>query len=133
MEADMLAHNDIVATIAVSDMAKARNFYENQLGLKLEDTMGDGITTYKAGDSRVFVYKSDRAGDSKATVATWAVEDHIEDMVSELQQNGISFVHFDMRGVSRKGDIHVTENGMKAAWFKDPDGNILCLVQTDLQ
>ena len=129
----MLAHNDIVATIAVSDMAKARNFYENQLGLKLEDTMGDGITTYKAGDSRVFVYKSDRAGDSKATVATWAVEDHIEDMVSELQQNGISFVHFDMRGVSRKGDIHVTETGMKAAWFKDPDGNILCLVQTDLQ
>ena len=129
----MLAHNDIVATIAVSDMSKARYFYEKQLGLEIEDNLADGIAMYKAGDSHVFVYQSDRAGDSKATVATWAVEDHIEDMVKELQNKGIDFVHFDMRGVERKGDIHVTEKGMKVAWFKDPDGNILCLVQTTVQ
>ncbi len=124
----MLAHNDVVATIAVQDMDRARKFYEEKLGLEFEEAMGDEVTTYKAGDSRVFIYKSDKAGGYDATVATWTVEDEIENLVEELRGHGVEFEHYDMPDTQLVGDIHVNGN-MKAAWFKDPDGNILCLVQ----
>lgn len=125
----MLAHNDVVATIAVQDMDRARAFYEDRLGLEIEEEMGDEVTTYKAGDTKVFVYHSDRAGSHGVTVATWAVEDHIEDLVRELRENGVTFEHYnDMPDTEVDGDIHVCCN-MKTAWFKDPDGNILCMVQ----
>jgi catechol 2,3-dioxygenase-like lactoylglutathione lyase family enzyme len=125
----MLGHNDAIATIAVQDMARARKFYENTLGLEKESAMGDEVTTYRAGDTKVFVYKSDLAGGYDATVATWTVNDHIEDIVRELHEHGVEFEHYeDMEGVELQGDLHVSE-GMKAAWFKDPDGNILCMVQ----
>lgn len=126
----MLGHNDVVATIAVQDMERARKFYEGQLGLEKESAMGNEVTTYKAGDTRVFVYHSEHAGGYGATVATWAVHDHIEDLVEELRGNGIKFEHYtDMEGIKLQGDLHVNKD-MKAAWFKDPDGNILCMVQS---
>lgn len=124
----MLAHNDVVATIAVQDMDRARKFYEEKLGLEVEDEMGDELTAYKAGDTKVYVYHSDQAGEHGVTVATWAVNDHIEDLVRELRDNGVTFEHYDMPDTEVEGDIHVCCN-VKAAWFKDPDGNILCMVQ----
>lgn len=126
----MLAHNDIVATIAVQDMNRARAFYEGKLGLKPIEIMGEEVATYRAGDSKMFVYKSEQAGGYGATVATWTVEDQIEEVVRELHDKGVSFEHYeDMPDVELHGDIHVNAE-MKAAWFKDPDDNILCLVQT---
>lgn len=124
----MLGHTDVVATIAVQDMARARHFYEDKLGLEREEVMGDEVTTYKAGDTKVFVYHSEEAGGYGATVATWTVHDHIEDLVAELRSHGVKFEHYDMPDTVVKGDIHVNGD-MKCAWFKDPDGNILCLVQ----
>lgn len=124
----MLGHNDAIATIAVQDMARARKFYEDTLGLEKESALGDEVTTYRAGDTKVFVYKSDMAGGYDATVATWTVDDHIEDLVQELAAHGVIFEHYDMPDMKVTGDIHVNGN-MKCAWFKDPDGNILCLVQ----
>lgn len=125
----MLGHNDVIATIAVQDMARARKFYEDKLGLKPIDLMGNEVATYKAGDSKVFVYRSEQAGGYGATVATWTVEDRIEDLVSELNAKGVAFEHYDdMPDVQMQGDIHISGD-MKTAWFKDPDGNILCLVQ----
>ena len=126
----MLEHNDVVATIAVQDMDRARAFYEGTLGLKPVNIMGEEVATYTAGDSKVFVYKSHRAGGYGATVATWTVEDHIEDLVEELHSRGIEFEHYkDLPDVELRGDIHINGD-MKAAWFKDPDENILCLVQS---
>jgi hypothetical protein len=50
--------------------------------------------------------------------------------VSELKEKGIFFEHYDLPGLTQQGDIHVGE-GMKTAWFKDPDGNILSLIEGD--
>ena len=62
-----------------------------------------------------------------ATAVTWTVGDQIETVVKSLKSKGVVFEHYEMPGLTIKGDIHVGQ-GMKVAWFKDPDGNILNLV-----
>ena len=73
--------------------------------------------------SAINVYRSDYAGTNKATAVSWAV-DNVEDEVKALRDKGVRFEHYDMPGLTRQGDVHVSDN-MKMAWFKDPDGNIL--------
>ena len=122
----MLANTDAIATIAVKNVEAARKFYEDILGLKRTRSEETGVQGYKSGNSSVLVYESQYAGTNKATAATWAVED-LEGVVRDLKAKGIRFEHYDMPGASRKGDIHGTGK-TKAAWFKDPDGNILAVV-----
>jgi hypothetical protein len=73
------------------------------------------------------VYRSEYAGTNEATAVTWAVDD-IESEVEGLKAKGIIFEHYDLPGLTREGDVHVGD-GMKVAWFKDPDGNILNIVE----
>ena len=118
---------DAAATIAVRDPKAARRFYESTLGLKmLDDSMPEALV-FKSGSTRVLVYQSQFAGSNQATAATWGVGDDIEEIVQGLRARGVTFEHYDMPGLTLKGDVHVGGN-MKAAWFKDPDGNILALV-----
>lgn len=124
----MLINTEAMATIAVHDMDKARKFYERTLELEPEDKPDDMAITYKAGGSRLLVYKSDFAGGYEATVATWPMSQGIGNIVSTLKEKGVTFEHYpDMPG-TLEGDIHVMGE-MKNAWFKDPEGNIHCLVQ----
>ena len=122
----MLGQHDAIATIAVRDTKSAREFYEGKLGLKPEDTREEEVVTYGSGQSKVFVYKSDFAGTNKATAATWAVED-VDGLARELKSQGVQFEHYDFPGMKLEGDVHVA-GSMRAAWFKDPDGNILSIV-----
>jgi catechol 2,3-dioxygenase-like lactoylglutathione lyase family enzyme len=122
----VLANTDAIATIAVKNVEAARKFYEDILGLKRTRSEETGVQGYKSGNSSVLVYESQYAGTNKATAATWAVED-LEGVVRDLKAKGIRFEHYDLPGASRKGDIHGTGK-TKAAWFKDPDGNILAVV-----
>lgn len=122
-----IAVKDAAATIAVRDAKSARKFYEGTLGFKvLDDKMPEALV-YKSGNSKFLVYQSQYAGTNKATAATWGVGDDIENIVQALKAKGVSFEHYDFPEMTRKGDVHVG-GGMKAAWFKDPDGNILALV-----
>jgi hypothetical protein len=85
-----------------------------------------GGTFYSSGRGGVFVYPSEFAGTNQATAAAWTVED-VEGMVEQLKAKGVTFEHYDMPGVELQGDVHVMGD-MHAAWFKDPDGNILNIV-----
>ena len=123
----MLENSNVTANLAVKDVAKAKAFYEGTLGLSQVDDMEGELIVYKSGDTLINVYHSQFAGTNKATAATWAVGDRIEPIVKSLRSKGITFEHYDMPGLSLEGDIHVG-SGMKVAWFKDPDGNILNLV-----
>jgi hypothetical protein len=79
--------------------------------------------TYQTGAGKLFVYRSQFAGTNKATAATWIVGEDIERTVKALKAKGLTFEHYDMPQMKREGDIHVS-GGTRAAWFKDPDGNI---------
>jgi catechol 2,3-dioxygenase-like lactoylglutathione lyase family enzyme len=122
----MLGEMNAVANIAVKDLGAARKFYENTLGLKAIGTEGEEVVTYRSGGTVIYVYRSKYAGTNKATAVTWDVGPAIEEEAKALKAKGVSFEHYDMPGMKRKGDVHVADE-MKVAWFKDPDGNILSL------
>jgi len=122
----MLGNADVTPTIAVKDLALAREFYESVLGLTVSREMPEAqLVLYKSGNGEVQVYASATAGSNQSTYATWEVDD-IEAVVDGLKSKGVTFEHYDMPGTSLEGDVHVMQHE-KAAWFKDPDGNILCL------
>jgi catechol 2,3-dioxygenase-like lactoylglutathione lyase family enzyme len=123
----MLGGKEVMATVAVRDLPAAKKFYEGALGLKLVNTEGSEALTYKSGSSSILVYRSQYAGTNKATAATWVVGDGIEKVVQALKAKGVRFEHYDMPETTRKGDVHVTGT-IKAAWCKDPDGNIHALI-----
>lgn len=121
----MLGDKDVCATIAVSDMAAAGKFYEETLGLE-KGMESPGGVFYKSGNSGVFVYQSGTAGTNKATYAAWMVDD-VEATAKALKDKGVEFEQYDDLPGEREGDIHIIGE-MKAAWFTDPDGNILNIV-----
>jgi catechol 2,3-dioxygenase-like lactoylglutathione lyase family enzyme len=122
----MLGDKDAIATVAVKDLKTAKKFYEGTLGLKPAANPEPEVLNYKSGKTPLLVYKSQFAGTNKATAVTWTVDD-TEVVAKELKAKGVAFEHYDMPGMTRKGDVHIAGK-TKAAWFKDPDGNILALV-----
>jgi catechol 2,3-dioxygenase-like lactoylglutathione lyase family enzyme len=124
----MLGNADATPMIAVTDLDRARKFYEDKLGLKIDDEWGGEGFTLKSGDTLVNVYRSEFAGTNKATALTFEVDD-AEKEVSELKDKGIFFEKYDLPGLEPRGDLYVGEAGFKTAWFKDPDGNILSLIE----
>lgn len=119
----------VLANIAVKDVARAREFYEGNLGLKPGPVRGDGGTTYSCADgTAVHIYCSpDNAGLSTATQTGWITAD-IEAAVDELAASGVEFERYET------DEIHTNEKGIaeiggaRAAWFRDPDGNVLGLL-----
>lgn len=119
----MLKDFDSAAILAVTDMVRARHFYEHVLGLTLTEA-NDMVMEFKTGKTGLVVYKSDFAGTNKANAVVWGVGGEIEDIVANLRARGVSFEHYE--GMDLRGDIHIAGD-FKMVWFKDPDGNILHL------
>lgn len=120
----MLSDHDAMATIAVRDLAAARRFYEGTLGFAPAEDPNEGVVVYGSGKAKMVVYASEFAGTNEATSATWGVGDALDDLVAELRSKGVPFEHYELPGMQLEGDVHVM-GGFKAAWFRDPDGNIL--------
>ncbi len=125
----MLANTEAMATVAVRDIAAAREFYGTTLGLQESGHEGEELLSYLSGSSQIIVYRSDFAGSNKATAVTWAVGDELEEIAAALKAKGVAFEHYQMPGLSLQGDIHIGDR-MKLVWIKDPDGNILNIVGT---
>jgi catechol 2,3-dioxygenase-like lactoylglutathione lyase family enzyme len=123
----MLGKANATPMIAVKDLDQARTFYQDKLGMTPKDEWGGEGVTLKSGDTLFNVYRSEFAGTNKATALNFQVDD-IEKEVSELKEKGIFFEHYDLPGLEQQGDLYVAE-GFKTAWFKDPDGNILSLIE----
>src|SRR6266540_5921070 len=113
------------ATVAVSDIGRARKFYEETLGFKPMDERSDGVRYQAGGETWFLVYPSQFAGTAKSTYMTFEVDD-VEVAVKELRDAGVVFEEYDFPGLKTVDGIAEIE-GAKAAWFKDPDGNILAL------
>jgi len=113
---------EVGSVVAVSDLGRAREFYEGKLGLSPGGDDPEGVRYECGKGTGIFVYPSpDHAGKSTATLVGWVVDD-IEKVVDELTSNGVTFEQYE-------GDLKTDEKGIfeaggvKAAWFRDPDGN----------
>ena len=122
----MLNDRSSSAIVAVSDMDRARGFYEETLGLKVvDDSMGE-VLVFATGATHLVVYRSDEAGTNRANAVVWGVGDEIEAIVADLRGKGVAFERYDMDGVDFADGLH-RSGDFRMAWFKDPDGNILHL------
>jgi len=123
----MLGNINASANLAVRDIDTARKFYQDTLGLTPVGSKGEEVIVFRSGDTTLNVYRSQYAGSNQATAVTWAVGDRVDAIARALKEKGVAFEHYDMPGITHEGDVHVG-HGMRVAWFKDPDGNILNLI-----
>ena len=129
----MLENAKIAAIVPVSDIDQAVEFYGGTLGLELDvrrdDLPENREAEFRAGDGTLVVYESVGAGQSKNTMAAFRVDD-LDAVVSTLRERGVKFEEYDLpslkteNGIGRIGDL-------RAAWARDPDGNILAFESRD--
>ncbi len=122
--------NDLspITTIGVKDLNRAREFYEEKLGLEpVTSTMPEETQLYRCGHGMLEIYHSEFAGTNKTTVMTWIVGENVKKEVESLKEKGVEFEHYSFPQLKMDGDVHCMGH-QKVAWFKDPDGNILSLV-----
>ena len=127
----MLQKYPMYAYIPARDVARARKFYETKVGLKAGVELEGGVS-YPFGDhTAAFLYDAgESAGTNKASQAFWKVDD-LEREVAHLRERGVTFEEYDsdeIGGLTMKDGI-ASGDGMKAAWFKDSEGNIMGLIQ----
>ena len=126
----MLNDSKVEANIPASDLKRAREFYADKLGLTPSQEFGEEALAYEtAGGTAFNVYRTEYAGKAGHTIAQWHVSD-LDAEVRDLKAKGVSFeVYGDMPGVQWDGEIAEIPGMGRAAWFKDSEGNILCLDQ----
>lgn len=123
----MLSTSQIIAYVPVSDLPRARKFYEEKLGFVALESNPAGVMYESGQGSRFFAYRSAGAGTSKASTAFWQVAD-VEAEVADLRKRGVVFEEYDSPGFKTVNGF-ATGGGAKTAWFKDTEGNILAVSQ----
>jgi len=123
----MLKHSKAFSGFSVNDLQKAKQFYSETLGLDVQDNPMGLIELHFENGTNVLVYPKSNHEPATFTILNFPVED-IDEAVDELTASGIRFeqykeLHTDDKGISRNPD------GPKIAWFKDPSGNILSVLQ----
>ena len=123
----MLTSGTVTANIPAGDLKRARDFYADKLGLTPSFEVDGIMLVYKTdGGSSFSVYLTQFAGQAGHTIAQWHVDD-VEGEVRDLKAKGITFEQYDMPGVKWNDGVAFLEGMGKAAWFKDSEGNVLCL------
>ena len=123
----MLQDFPMYAYIPARDLERAREFYEQKVGLRPKEETNGGVVYEFAGGTACFLYPSDNAGTSKASQAFWSVKD-VDGLIVKLKAKGVVFEDYDIPG-TRSPQAAVTDGGAKAAWFKDSEGNIMALIE----
>jgi catechol 2,3-dioxygenase-like lactoylglutathione lyase family enzyme len=125
----MLDQARIAAVVPVSDVEAATRFYGETLGLPLEERRDDlpenREAEFRVGNGTLFVYESVGAGKSRHTVAAFRV-DNIDSAVAGLRENGVVFEDYDLPDMKTEDGI-ASIGKLRAAWFRDPDGNIIAV------
>jgi len=123
----MLQDFPMYAYIPARDLARARQFYEQKLGLRPQEVRdGDVIYAFGRGTA-CLLYQTPNAGTSQSSQAFWSVQD-VDGLMRALKAKGIMFEDYGMPGV-KSPEGAITMDGAKAAWFKDSEGNIMALIE----
>ena len=121
-----LTHRTVAMMMPVTDVDRARTFYSESLGLDYTGTNDEGSATYALdGGSTLVLLPRPDSRPSESTAMSFEVDDLTAE-ISDLEQRGVVFEDYDLPDL--KTVDHVAVMGAEqAAWFKDPDGNVLCL------
>ena len=123
----MLAQSKAFSGFAVDDIEKAREFYGGTLGLETSDEHGM-LVLHLPGDRPTLIYPKPDHAPATYTILNFPVDD-VEGAVDELSGRGVSFVRYEGMGQDERGIMR--GNGPDIAWFTDPAGNILSVLQVE--
>jgi len=126
----MLNDSRVEANIPAGDLQRARTFYADKLGLTPVQDLGVNLVYETAGGTRFNLYETGYAGQAGHTIAQWHVSD-IESEVRDLKGKGVTFEVYDLPGVDWDGEIATMKGMGRSAWFKDSEGNTMCLDQAE--
>ena len=126
----MFADTKAFSGFAVDDIPKAKEFYEGTLGLRVSEE-GDLLVLHLAGDRDTIVYPKPDHVPATYTILNFPVDD-VDEAVTKLEARGVRFEHYDGLGQDGRG-ISRTDDGPVIAWFTDPAGNILSVLETPQQ
>ena len=115
----------VMCMLPVKDMARARRFYEQQLALEPLGERPDGKFVFRCGGTEIALIPKPEGTKAEHTVLGFRVED-IGRAIAELKRHDVRFADYDFPGLKTVDHVAVLGNE-KAAWFEDPEGNILCL------
>ena len=124
----MLTNAQTTAVVPVSDLEAAIAFYEGKLGLKVverHDIEGFPEARYESAAGTVSTYQSEHAGKAAHTLVAFRVDD-LDRTMADLRDRGVKFEDYDFPGLKTENGV-ATFGDIRAAWFEDPDGNILAL------
>jgi len=123
----MLDSGTVTANIPAADLKRAREFYSEKLGLTPSAEFENTMLLYRTKGGTLFsIYETQYAGQAGHTIAQWHVDD-VEAEVRDLKAKGITFEQYDLPGVEWNEGVASMAGMGKAAWFKDSEGNVLCL------
>jgi catechol 2,3-dioxygenase-like lactoylglutathione lyase family enzyme len=123
----MFKNTKAFSTFSVDDLPKAKDFYGGTLGLDVAD-MPEGLALNIAGGGKVFIYPKPNHTPATFTVLNFPVDD-IETAVDQLGDRGVNFEKYEGSIQTDDKGIHRGDRGPTIAWFKDPAGNILSVLE----
>ena len=112
--------------LPAADLDRFRAYYHDRLGLDPAEEH-DGMLVYRDSGSEFEVYVTENAGTAKNTQMVWMTDD-LDAEMRRLRDAGIEFEDFEIPGMKTENGV-VTTDEMKSAWFRDSEGNILCITQ----
>jgi len=126
----MLSKAPVTTILPVIDMNRAREFYERKLGLKPMGFAADGNFVFAcAGEATIALIQKQHGTQAEHTALSFEVSDAMAE-VKELEARGVVFEDYDLPGLKTVEHVCVLGSD-RAAWFKDPEGNILCVHQSE--
>jgi catechol 2,3-dioxygenase-like lactoylglutathione lyase family enzyme len=121
----MLANAPVTTMLPVTDLARARAFYEGKLGLTAGAPKPDGKLVYACGGAHLALFPRSSPTRAEHTAISFEVK-NVEQMVKALAERGVVFEDYDFPGLKTVNNVCVL-GSEKAAWFKDTEGNLLCI------
>jgi predicted enzyme related to lactoylglutathione lyase len=124
----MLKIKSSATAIPAQDVKRARQFYEEKLGIKPDEEQPDGGASYKTGESGFLVFVSTGKASGEHTQMALEVDD-VPSAVRELKSKGVKLEEYDYPNFKSHDGVVDTPDGGKGAWFKDTEGNLIALTQ----
>jgi catechol 2,3-dioxygenase-like lactoylglutathione lyase family enzyme len=124
----MLTRAPVTTILPVIDMDRARNFYERKLGLSPRGFAADGNFLFQcAGDATIALIPKPQGTKAEHTALSFEVFDVVTE-IAEMEKRGVVFEDYDLPDLKTVGHVCVMGSD-RTAWFKDTEGNILCIHQ----
>ncbi|HEY8319671.1 MAG TPA: VOC family protein [Amnibacterium sp.] len=113
--------------LPAADLARARGYYHDTLGMDPSEQHDDGSLVYTNGATAFEIYETPNAGSAKNTQMVWMTDD-LDAEMARLRGVGVVFEEFEIPGMKTDHGV-VESDDMRSAWFRDSEGNILCITQ----